>query len=227
MILVGGYVADRSNTTNDYPKDPWPQGLGVFDMTNLVFQDRYDSNAPDYTTPQVLKDYYAENGMYPSSWDDPALADIFVRVANTSSSSSPDSTGGIGSDSEDDDDGGSSSHTGAIAGGVVGGVVGLALVGVLAWWLLRRRKNTTAYQQAHVTDNHQGARMPEKDYNEQAAMDRARHSPMPSPGVHSPGPQNGAFGTQVPYHEVHAQDIRHEVDGAGVRRGEGEAHELQ
>lgn len=36
--------------------------------------------------------------------------------------------------------GGSSSNTGAIAGGVVGGVVGLAAIGVLVWWLLRRQK---------------------------------------------------------------------------------------
>ncbi|CAE6426870.1 unnamed protein product [Rhizoctonia solani] len=39
---------------------------------------------------------------------------------------------------------GSNSNAGAIAGGVVGGVLGVALLGVLAWFVLRRRKNASA-----------------------------------------------------------------------------------
>lgn len=49
----------------------------------------------------------------------------------------------------------SSTNVGAIAGGVVGGVVGLALIGVLAWFLLRRKSrksNTTS--QGPAPDEH-------------------------------------------------------------------------
>ena len=209
MILVGGFVTDTSTSANSSGGDPWPLGLGVFDMTNLVFQDHYDPNAPNYTTPQIIKDYYQDNGMYPS-WDDVGLTEVFQ--------SSTDST----LSTPTDDDGGSSSHTGAIVGGVVGGVVALALVGVLVWWILRRRR-TARYQQAQVTGGYQPGAGPEKNYNEQAALDQVKQSP----GIQSPDMNGQTFGAQQPYHEVHSQDIRHEADGRVVeQRGEG-AHELQ
>ena len=219
-------MADRSNTTDYYPADPWPLGLGVFDMTNLVFQDHYDPNAPNYTTPQVLKNYYQANGMYPSSWNDPDLATLFQSTNSSGPGPEPEIEGGT-----------SSSHTGAIAGGVVGGVVGLALIGVLIWWLLRRRKSPK-YQQAQVTDSYQPGigpdiRPSEKAYNEQAALDQVRKSPavsspgMSSLGMQSPEMNSQGFGAQQPYNEIHAHDIRHEVDGQAVRQGGERPHELQ
>ena len=57
--------------------------------------------------------------------------------------------------------------------------------------------------------------------------DHAKHSLMPCLGVHNSGPQNGAFGEQLPYHKLHRQGIRYEIGGAGVRRKDREAHELQ
>ena len=38
----------------------------------------------------------------------------------------------------------SSTPVGAIAGGVVGGIVGLALLGLLVWFLMRRKRNNVA-----------------------------------------------------------------------------------
>jgi len=37
---------------------------------------------------------------------------------------------------------GSKTNVGAIIGGVIGGIAGLALIGGLIWWFIRRRKNT-------------------------------------------------------------------------------------
>jgi len=65
--------------------------------------------------------------------------------SGSSSAASPSqSQGGNNSAGEDDEgdnnnSGGKKSNAGAIAGGVVGGVVGLALIGFLIWFFLRRR----------------------------------------------------------------------------------------
>lgn len=59
-----------------------------------------------------------------------------AQLAQTTNNPFAPSAGGSDSDSD-----GSSTPTGAIVGGVVGGVVGLALIGVLIWWI-RRKKQT-------------------------------------------------------------------------------------
>lgn len=38
--------------------DPWPHAIGVFDLTDLVWKDRYDAEAEDYEPPQMVKDWY-------------------------------------------------------------------------------------------------------------------------------------------------------------------------
>ncbi|KAF3078505.1 hypothetical protein TWF569_001018 [Orbilia oligospora] len=62
-----------------------------------------------------------------------ALAQTANNPFAPSTSSSP---GGSDPDSDSDD----GTPVGAIVGGVVGGVLGLALVGVLIWWLLRKKR---------------------------------------------------------------------------------------
>lgn len=66
---------------------------------------------------------------------------VYVTVTNPDGvvTVSPTATmtgGSSGSSSSD-----SSNHTGAIVGGVVGGVAGLALIAIVLWFLLRRRKS--------------------------------------------------------------------------------------
>lgn len=41
--------------------DPWFAGVGIFDMTELMWSDGYDSIAAAYDSPQVVKDWY-DNG---------------------------------------------------------------------------------------------------------------------------------------------------------------------
>ncbi|WWD07336.1 hypothetical protein V865_005434 [Kwoniella europaea PYCC6329] len=60
---------------------------------------------------------------------------VTVTDANGSVVVTPTATVGAGSSS------GGGSNTGAIVGGVVGGVVGLALIGILLWFLLKRRRS--------------------------------------------------------------------------------------
>lgn len=122
MLSIGGF-------TGTFPPQPdnLPNGLGVFDLTDLKWGPSYDSNAAPYERPNLVQDYYNSNPHYPNTWADPALASIFT-VAATSPKS------GTGASPQ------KSHNTGAIAGGVVGGLAALALFAALAFWLLRRRK---------------------------------------------------------------------------------------
>lgn len=85
MISVGGKViiADEYENRNDLPYvssvDPWEQGIGVFDLVEMAWKAGYDPAAGPYTTPQMVKDYYAVNATYPSSvMSDETLRSWFV-----------------------------------------------------------------------------------------------------------------------------------------------------
>ena len=72
MISVGGIVKtnySESVSPGESFTDPWSEGLGVFDMTAMAWKDSYDADAADYVTPDIVKEHYAANGQYPSSWD--------------------------------------------------------------------------------------------------------------------------------------------------------------
>lgn len=81
MISIGGAVvysdtsSDAFLVTGGVP-DPWDQGLGVFDMTTMQWTDGYDAHAKPYTTPQVIKDWYRNNGLFPN-WDDAKVRTLF------------------------------------------------------------------------------------------------------------------------------------------------------
>ena len=69
-------IISENNGTWPYGTvDPWPQGLGVFDITDLEWKDRYDASAGPYQTPEMVKQYYASNPRYPS----PVLEDTVLR----------------------------------------------------------------------------------------------------------------------------------------------------
>lgn len=64
MILIGG-VDPRNQTFElenadygDDPKDPWTQGIGVFDMTSLEFKASYQAKAEPYQPAEVIREYY-------------------------------------------------------------------------------------------------------------------------------------------------------------------------
>lgn len=76
MIVVGGVTANIGD--NDLRKDPWNQGLGVFDLTKLEWQASYDPSAEPYKTPGIVKDYISANGQYPTSWDSQTVETFFT-----------------------------------------------------------------------------------------------------------------------------------------------------
>jgi hypothetical protein len=114
MVVVGGkqpLLPDSSQIT-----DFLSQGFGIFDLSDMEWKDHYDAAAAPYVTPDVVKSWYSEHGLYPASWSNATVAAWFNPSAKQGSS-----------------------KIGVIAGAVGGVVVLLLLVGTVAWVLLRRR----------------------------------------------------------------------------------------
>ena len=58
MIVVGGIIAPFDSSKTWHDPDPFAQGLGIFDMTDLTWMSSYDANAAPYVTPEIVKDWY-------------------------------------------------------------------------------------------------------------------------------------------------------------------------
>ncbi|KAF6833795.1 kelch repeat protein [Colletotrichum musicola] len=60
MIVVGGTATTGRSTEQDNSKDIFPEGLGIFDLTRLVWKDEYYSTAHEYDSPDIVKSWYNE-----------------------------------------------------------------------------------------------------------------------------------------------------------------------
>jgi hypothetical protein len=56
IISTGGMPGTYSTAWG--LKDPWLEGIGVFDMTELAWKSGYDAGAAAYESPQVVRDWY-------------------------------------------------------------------------------------------------------------------------------------------------------------------------
>ncbi|KAF6813367.1 kelch repeat protein [Colletotrichum musicola] len=113
MITTGGLNPGAKERYRD--RDPFPQGLGVFDLTGLEWKTQYDAGAAPHETPDIVKSWYDEGA---------GVEDLFNL-----SSSTPDVPG----------DRRSKHLSPGAVGGIAGGsVLGAALVGVVAFLLVRR-----------------------------------------------------------------------------------------
>ncbi|KAJ4419551.1 hypothetical protein N0V85_000961 [Neurospora sp. IMI 360204] len=152
MLVVGGQNKYLSDV------DPFPQGLGIFDLTDLVWSTdgKYDAEAEDYMTPKFVEEWYEDKNLSAMSWPNDEVKSMFLRnpvsfnnAATTSEGSVPTSstaaTSATGTDSTASGGGKQSSvsKVGPIAGGVVGGAaVVLGLLAGLAyyfWWRKRSK----------------------------------------------------------------------------------------
>ncbi|KAG9228397.1 hypothetical protein BJ875DRAFT_500766 [Amylocarpus encephaloides] len=85
MISLGGLIENNSSLT-----DPWPNGLGIFDMSELAWKDTYKADADPYKRSSIVDTIY-QNGSnkYPYRWGDDTLQPIFnvpfSRRINTTS----------------------------------------------------------------------------------------------------------------------------------------------
>lgn len=151
MIVIGGTSNDASWITgNDVTgtqsyKDPWPWGLGVFDMSKMEWASEFNPSLGPYTTPNMVRAGIVANGSEPATWSSSDLQQVFQHTTLSQSSGSSNSSSG--SSSSPSAAGGSSTTTsssstlsaGAIAGIAIGAVaIILIVLGGLLW--LRRSK---------------------------------------------------------------------------------------
>ncbi|KAF7534953.1 hypothetical protein G7054_g5791 [Neopestalotiopsis clavispora] len=150
MLVVGGGNSWAGFPASLTDPDPWYQGLGIFDLTDMSWSDAYDPDAAAYDSPDVVKTWYDQGGLDAVDWDSDELKTLFVGGTNSSNTNGNGtaSDGGSSSGSSSTDSGssgsqaGSGSKTGAIVGGVVGGVAALVIIALACWFFLRKRKHT-------------------------------------------------------------------------------------
>ncbi|KAH7311625.1 hypothetical protein B0I35DRAFT_411798 [Stachybotrys elegans] len=138
--------------------DPFPQGLGIFDMSALEWSNEYDAEARPYEAHQRIRSWYDDGGMDNVQWSSSDVEQLFaVRQednGNQDNQDNPDDRqdGGDNQGNPPPDNSGGSGESssvpvGAIAGGAVGGVVVLALLAFGVWFFLRRRRRAQQQQQ--------------------------------------------------------------------------------
>jgi LPXTG-motif cell wall-anchored protein len=125
LLIVGGAPSIGSwIDTNDNVHDQWSWGLGVWDMTEMRWSDRYDAQAEPYVTSDVVMQGIQQNGQYPSSWTQPGVQQLFQKQEPARTPTSRPT-------------GSSHLSTGAIAGIAVAAA---AIIILLALFYLRRRR---------------------------------------------------------------------------------------
>lgn len=144
MLSFGGVDGGPELQSSLTTPDPWKQGLGIYDMSEMTWKDSYDPDAADYETPNVVMEWYRNGGMENISWDSNEVKGLFF---NSSSA-----TIGAGVNSTDGSSGNSSRKTGIIAGSTVGGVVVLAIVGGVVFSLIRRKRRNQYRRPSTTTE---------------------------------------------------------------------------
>ena len=210
MIASGGIEPNIDSQL--YVADPWPQGLGILDMTDLQWKDSYDSTAQPYQTPQRIKDAISHNGRYPASWESALIKQWFLgdkkansATSSTTPSSSTSATSPSAAASSTSSSTSSKINHGAVIGGVVGGVGGAILIAAVAWFVLRRRKKSRSQTSTHNAP----------PTYEKAELD-GRHT-------------STSYWNRAEPRELDAGKSLHEMPGSGGEQempGSGGAHEM-
>ncbi|KAJ0160036.1 hypothetical protein CTA2_8664, partial [Colletotrichum tanaceti] len=194
MLSVGG----SDGQTGWSGVDPWPQGLGLFDMTDWVWKTDYDANAKEYETSSIIRDWYKNNDASSIEWSSDRVKALFSR---TNSKASVD-----GNEKNAKDGGESASSTtpvSAIVGAVVGAVVGV-VVGLALLCFVRRRRTRK-----------KGTRTASAEVGDVGPTSQTRYEALPPAELHAPAKQPELDGRQmVPGHELWAPVPKPELAGS-------------
>ncbi|KAK2007686.1 kelch repeat protein, partial [Colletotrichum eremochloae] len=162
--------------------DPWPQGLGLFDMTDWTWKTEYDADAKVYETPSTIQDWYKDFGVNSVVWNSDSVRAVFNPT-----------------DPKDKDQS-SSVPTAAIVGAVVGAIVGV-IMGLALFWFIRRRaqQKGAAVEVAPVYLKDDTGSTPQTYYD-----------PLPLGELDAPAPRPELYGGPIPQQaEVTASSDHH------------------
>ena len=59
MVSIGGHNPVDNIDVSPNQTDPFPQGLGLFDMVDLKWVTSYNATKGPYQAPRAVKEYYA------------------------------------------------------------------------------------------------------------------------------------------------------------------------
>jgi hypothetical protein len=184
MLSIGGMRGWVGTPDNRTMADAWPNGLGVFDMTDLRWTNAYDATAKPYVPSKPVSDFYAKGARYPT-WSNNELAKIFTvnttSAASTGTTTAPaanptgtttalagsptgtaaTATGttatGTTATGTTAESGNGNGKMGTIVGGSIGGAVGICILASVLYWCLRRKAKTDREQQSIMLDIQQPA----------------------------------------------------------------------
>jgi Kelch motif len=199
MLVTGGVDPDRVLSKTDTTTDPWSNGINIFDLSAMRWKDSYEANDSFYQTPPIVRDWYTNNGPYPS-WDYPAVESLFVRAPAVTPAVTPPVTP-IPTEARSNPPNSTTAppdrntNTGAIAGGVTGGLAVLALVVAAVYYALIRRRQSIK------------RRRPELEASTNAEPRQLMHQEQLTP------PEQELRDPSLI--ELQADDQRHEVDTRG------------
>ncbi|KXH36540.1 kelch repeat protein [Colletotrichum nymphaeae SA-01] len=85
MIVVGGRTTSKSvgNLEGWALRDPWPQGLGLFDLAEWTWKDDYNASAGAYRSHEEIQRWYREKGVSSVSWSSEEVKTFFVPTVKT------------------------------------------------------------------------------------------------------------------------------------------------
>ncbi|MCJ1462072.1 hypothetical protein MMC07_000672 [Pseudocyphellaria aurata] len=211
LLSIGGYDPTASNESAIV--DPWPYGLGLFDMTALEWTERYDAAAQPYVQSDQVKAFYHKNSKYPSSWSDTSLGAVFTSSSNASTTTSNSSTTTPKAGAQNTQVTRHHVSAAAIAGGVVGGIIGLLVVFAVAWLCFNRRQKQ--HPSAFRID---GQKSPDYFDSTTNSKDAVPYGVKPELEVTTPAELTGASNTSAPqYHELNSQIEQHMIGPSVVR----------
>ncbi|KAI9163940.1 Kelch repeat-containing protein [Paramyrothecium foliicola] len=198
IIVSGGVAGDE---TQDWDSDdPWPNALGVFDLSALEWSSSFDPSAEDYELPQIIQDWYNDGGVKAVDWSTDSVKGLFAQASPSGTPNSetpdPENTYLPPKDKSSDSD----PPVAKIAGGVVGGLAGLALIGAIVFVVLRRRRRASNFGKAPELDG--------KGVIPQENMNHTVPSELEHPGPNPP--------LQAPA-ELDPTTVRSELDSARAR----------
>lgn len=139
MLVVGGHDF-TSGPANRYwqMQDPFPQGLGLFNMTAMswVKDYTYHADAQAYKSPQVVEDWYKGRDLSYIPWSSNNVKDIFLAKPVLFDNSNSNSTASVGPTTTTTS---GNNKVGRIVGGTVRAFVGTAILLSLIYYVWIRK----------------------------------------------------------------------------------------